>query len=181
MATVGSRHIGARVVGALRLNARIYEEVESDTRATLQALLVVVGVSLAIGIGLPTGQDIGPEIALQTGASLVTWVVWSALVYLLGVHVFPEPTTRSSLGELLRTTGFSSAPGLFMVLGRLPGIGPLIFALAGAWMLVAMFVAVRQALDYSRLWRAVTVCAAAWLLSFVFLVVLGIAFATPVF
>lgn len=176
-----SRHIGSRIVGALRLDPPAYEEVESDGRATLQALIMVVVVSAAVGVGFPAPQPGLLPLVAQTAASLVTWVVWSALVYLLGVHVFPVAATRSSLGELLRTTGFSTAPGLLMAFGRLPRVGGIIFAVAAVWMLIAMLVAVRQALDYSSLWRAIAVCGAAWLLSFTFLVVMGLLFATPVF
>ena len=40
-----------RMIGAALLRTGTYEEVESDTSATLQAMLVVVVVSLASGAG----------------------------------------------------------------------------------------------------------------------------------
>ncbi len=40
-----------RMIGAALLRTGTYEEVESDTSATLQAMLVVVVVSLASGLG----------------------------------------------------------------------------------------------------------------------------------
>jgi hypothetical protein len=59
---------------------------------------------------------------------------------------------------LLRTLGFSSAPGVFNVLTLVPIFGSLVAFLVDIWMLVAMVVAVRQALDYRSTWRAVAVC-----------------------
>jgi hypothetical protein len=50
---------------------------------------------------------------------------------------------------------------------RLPCVGTQtepVFLLAAIWMLVAMVVAVRQALDYSNLWRAVGVCTVGWII-----------------
>jgi hypothetical protein len=38
------------------------------------------------------------------------------------------------------------------------------FLIAGVWMLVAMVIAVRQALDYQSTWRAVGVCLIGWLI-----------------
>jgi hypothetical protein len=37
-------------------------------------------------------------------------------------------------------------------------LGNIMNLLCGIWMLVAMIIAVRQALDYKSTWRAVTVC-----------------------
>lgn len=64
------------------------------------------------------------------------------------------------MGQLLRTIGFSSSPG---VLGFIPGLwGPIAFV-TPIWMLIAMVIAVRQALDYQSTWRAVGVCVLGWL------------------
>ena len=76
----------------------------------------------------------------------------------------PEPQTRADHGELLRTIGFASAPGLIRILGIIPGIRELVFLIAGIWMLVAMVIAVRQALDYTSTLRAVGVCLIGWLI-----------------
>ncbi len=78
--------------------------------------------------------------------------------------MLPEPQTRADHGELLRTIGFSSAPGLIRVLGIIPGLAGPIFSVAGVWMLVAMVIAVRQALDYKSTWRAIGVCVVGWLI-----------------
>jgi len=90
-------------------------------------------------------------------------------VYIIGTKVLPEPQTRSDLGELLRTTGFAASPGLLRVLGVIPLIGGLIMPAVTIWMLVAMIIAVRQALDYQSTGRAVVVCLIGWV---VFVVIL---------
>jgi hypothetical protein len=80
-----------------------------------------------------------------------------------------EPQTEADLGQLLRTTGFSSSPGLIRVLGIIPGLNSVVFAVASIWMLVAMVIAVRQALDYTGTLRAVGVCAIGWIIQTVIL------------
>lgn len=173
---------GHRLTGAMRLDANTYEDVEADARATGQALGVVFLASLAAGIGFPPrGGPWLEAVTVQTAAALMAWIVWAALVYLIGVHVYPEPTTRTSIGELLRTTGFSTAPGVLLALGAFPMIGRPVLAITLVWMLVTMLVAVRQALDYTSLARAVAVCVFGWLLAFSLLVVIGIFFAPPLY
>ena len=89
-------------------------------------------------------------------------------MYIIGTKLLPEPQTHSDLGELLRTTGFSASPGLLRVLGVIPLIGELIILAVSIWMLIAMIIAVRQALDYQSTGRAVGVCLIGW---FVFVVI----------
>ena len=93
-----------RVFRAIKIDIDLYEEVEKDKSATIQAGIVVVLSSLAAGVG-----------ALQLGASnflfapilsLLSWYVWAYVIYFVGVKLFGGPNTKSNHGELLRTIGF---------------------------------------------------------------------------
>ena len=151
-----------RMIRAAKLDVHIYEEVEADKNAMPQAMGVVVLSSLAGGVGFMhqsglTGMLIG------TVVSLLGWYVWAFLTYIIGTKLLPEPQTHADHGELLRTIGFSSAPGIIRVFGLIPGLGAIVNLLAGVWMLVAMVVAVRQALDYHSTARAIGVCFIGWI------------------
>ena len=156
-----------RVFRAIKIDVELYEEVEKDKSATLQAGLVVVLSSLAAGVG-----------ALQLGASnfflapvvsLLSWYIWAYIIYFVGVKLFGGPTTKSNHGELLRTIGFSSAPGLIRVFGFTPDLMTVTFIGSAFWMLACMVVAVRSALDYESLWKALGVLVVAWLFQAIFL------------
>ena len=104
--------------------------------------------SLAAGVG---AISLGASNFLMAPLlSLVSWYIWAYLIYLIGAKLFPEPTTKSDHGELLRTIGFSSAPGLIRVFGFTPELMSITFIGAGIWMLIAMVIAVRQALGLSK-------------------------------
>ena len=162
-----------RILGAAKLDAALYEEVEADKSAMPQAMAVVVISSVAAGIG-SIGMGVGGPGGVLFGiiVSLGGWYLWAYLTFFIGTKVLPEPQTESNPGELLRTIGFSSSPGFIRALGIIPGLGSLIFSIASIWMLVAMVVAVRQALDYKSTWRAVGVCAIGWVIQTVIFVVL---------
>ena len=154
-----------RMLRAARLDATLYEEVEADTSAMRQATLVVVLASVAGGIGT-AGEFGGPSaIGFVVGAivSLIGWYLWSLITYLVGTRLLPQPSTQADLGQLLRTLGFASSPGLVRALGIIPGVGPFALAVGMLWTLAAMVVAVRQALDYDSTGRAIAVCAIGWL------------------
>jgi len=104
--------------------------------------------------------------------SLLGWYIWAFLTYVIGTKILPEPGTRADYGELLRTIGFSSAPGLIRIFSIIPGLGMPVNLLASIWMLVAMVIAVRQALDYQSTYRALGVCLIGWLVQAVILALL---------
>lgn len=162
-----------RIFRAAKLDANLYEEVEADKSALSQAMVVVVLSSLAAGIGSISDAGLG-GIALGTVAALIGWLIWAYLTYIIGTKLLPTPETKSDYGELLRTTGFSSAPGLIRILAIIPGLAGIVFLVAGIWMLVAMIIAVRQALDYKSTMRAIGVCIIGWIIQ---AVVIGIFFA----
>lgn len=158
-----------RMLRAAKLDVELYEEVEADRDATVQAMTVVVLAAVAAGIG-SLGSGSVSSIVTGTLIALVGWLVWAFLTYIIGTRLLPEPQTSADYGELLRTIGFASAPGVIRVLGIVPGIGIFVFLAAGIWMLVAMVIAVRQALDYTSTMRAVGVCLIGWLVQAVILV-----------
>ena len=95
-------------------------------------------------------------------AGVIAWALWAALIYWIGARMLPEPDTRADWGELARTLGFASAPGLLRVLGVVSAVAEIVFLVTAVWMLVATVVAVRQALDYRSLPRAIGVCVIGW-------------------
>ena len=167
-----------RIIRACKLDVNLYEEVEADKSATFQAAGVVVLSSLAAGVGaLSLGTF---NFLMAPLLSLVSWFIWAYLVYFIGVKFFPEPTTEADHGQLLRTIGFSSAPGLIRVFGIIPNLTSIAYIAASIWMLVAMVIAVRQALDYKSTWRAVGVVVTAFLIqSIILFMILKLFHVTP--
>jgi hypothetical protein len=152
---------GERVIGAARLNTAIYEEVENDKGATGQAAGVVVVASIAAGLG---GHPSVSGLVFGVIAGLVAWVIWSYLTWFIGTKWLPEAGTHADLGQLMRTVGFAQAPGVLQILGIIPFLGGLIMLAVAIWVLVAVVIAVRQALDYTSTGRAVGVCVIGWLI-----------------
>jgi len=160
------------MIRAAKLDVTLYEEVEADKGAMGQAMGVVVLSSVAAGIGTIGTTGI-KGLVLGTIVALVGWFIWAFLTYYIGTRLLSEPQTKADYGELLRTIGFSSSPGVLRVLGIIPMLGSILSFICGIWMLVAMVIAVRQALDYKSTWRAVGVCLIGWIVQ---IVIFGIFF-----
>lgn len=168
-----------RVVGAATLDSRVYEDVESDSSASFQAVGVILLGTVAAGLGA-RGWNTEPQALLQfsvvvAAIALMSWACWALLTFEIGGRLMPERQTRVDVAQLLRTIGFSAAPALFLVVAGFVAT-TFVFAVTAVWMLATMVVAVRQALDYSSTTRAFVVCAVGWLLTLVFMIVIGLFF-----
>lgn len=170
-----------RLIGAAALDTAIYEEVEHDSTATAQAFAVVLLSSVAAGVGARgLGGGTAVNIAFIAMISLLAWCAWALVTYAIGAYLLPEPQTHADVGELLRTLGFASAPGLLRAFGVLPGVTVPAFIVTAIWMLLATIVAVRQALDFTSTSRAVAVCVLGWGLSAAVAIILGVLFGPSV-
>ena len=164
-----------RMIRASKLETRLYEEVETDPRATGQALGIVLLSSLAAGIGNSVHGGVA-GLVMGTVAALLGWYAWASITYVIGAKLFPMPETSTSHGALLRMLGFASAPGLLRALGLVPGLTGMAFLVAAVWMLLATVIALRQALDYTSTTRAVGVCVIGWLVQLLIMLPLFVLF-----
>jgi hypothetical protein len=168
-----------RLAGALALDSATYEDVEADRRATLQAGLTVLLASVGEGVALRASGGLA-NVALMSAVALTGWAAWALLTFEVGARLLPGARTHSDVGELLRTLGFAAAPGLIAYLSLVPGLMMPVLLISRVWMLLAMVVAVRQALDYTSTWRAVAVCLVGWLLTTAIIVALALFSGTTV-
>lgn len=166
----GERSFGERLIGALMLDASVYEEVEHRPEALPQSVAVVALGGLAEGLAFIRLIGLG-GILSGIVSGLLGWLLATAIVWAIGVRLFGH---TSSFQELLRTLGFASAPRLLFVIALIP-LGPLypVLRLAVTVLTVLAFViAVRQALDVTT-GRSVFVCVLAVLATAVLAVLLG--------
>ena len=151
------RSIIDRMLGALRLQSAVYEEVEADQTATGEAAFIIVATSLVSGAvnGVLTGASSGFFGAL---GSLLGWAFYAYVAYVVGVKLFPGPETKSSWGELARTLGYANTArflpkrrrairGFLILFELVPGLQALTRLVVSVWVLVATVVALRAALD----------------------------------
>jgi hypothetical protein len=150
-----------RIVRAAKLEVAFYNEVEADTSLNQEALMVVILVSVAAGIGsflqgIVQGSIGAAIIGLIVSAvmGVVGYYIWAYVTYFVGTNLFHG---TADVGELLRTLGYASGPRLLSVLVFIPCVGALL-SLAGAiWSLVAGVIAVREALDFDTTKAVITV------------------------
>lgn len=167
-----------RMLGAARLDSHTYEDVERDRGATVQALAIVIMVTIASLVGeLLSGEEIDVVRSVVAGVVLgvIGWALWALVTYIIGATICKTADTEANWGQLARCTGFAQTPGLFNVLSFIPVVGGLIVLVAFIWSVAAMVVGVRQALDYTSTLRAffvVVVSAVPWVVLYIVVLVI---------
>lgn len=147
---------GERVLGAMQLDARAFDDVEHDPGAMGQAIGVIALAAVSGGIGnVWYGGVSGIIIGVLT--ALIGYVVWALIIWLVGTKVMPDPQTSTDFPETFRVIGFAAAPGLFGVITIIPILGWLLMLLISLWTIAAMVIAVRTVLDYTETWKAIVV------------------------
>ncbi len=146
----------ARMLGALTLNRSTYKDVEHDSSATWQAMLIVIAVSIAGGIGglLAGDTDLVRGVIFGVIRGVMSWAVWAGAVWLVGTTLLKTPETQADWGQLARGTGFAQTPGLLNILVFIPVVSGIISLVVFCWQIAGMLMAVRESLDYNSLWRA---------------------------
>jgi hypothetical protein len=169
-----------RLIGAAALDPAIYEEVEADAGALGQAMTVVVLASMSAGIGaIGFGASI-TAVPVFAAVALMSWAAWALVTFEVGSRVMPTVDTQVSMGQMLRTIGFAATPGIISGLGFMPGLTRPVFIVSSVWMLAAMVVAVRHALDFQSTARAIAVCVVGWVLAIAIAALLGLVFSPAV-
>ena len=151
---------GDRVVGALKLDANTFEDIERDPTAMGQAMGIIALAALASNLGQIWRLGFGVML-IGVCSSLVGYVIWSVVVWLAGTKLMPDPATKADFPETFRTIAFAAAPGLIGVVTLIPFLGWLLMLILTPviliWSMAAMVVAVRSVLDYSETFKAVIV------------------------
>jgi hypothetical protein len=158
---------GERVVGAMKLDAHTFEDVERDPTAIGQAAGVIVLAAVSTGLGWVYYNGLS-RIVSGVVTSLLAYAIWALVIWLIGTKVMPDPATKADFPETFRTVGFAASPGVLGIVTIIPILGWLLSAVIWLWQIAAMVVAVRQVLDYSTTAKAVIVVVIGFLVVLVF-------------
>lgn len=142
--TYGS-YLIERVVGAVRLDVALYEQMACDAAATGQAFRIVLLAGLSNGLALVPRLG-GAGVLAGIGAGILGWFLWAAVIGFFGWLLARRRPNRS----LLRVLGFANAPAMLLLLGAVPVVGALVRIIVVIWLVVATARAVEASFDASR-------------------------------
>ena len=112
------------------------------------------------------------NVILSAATSLINWLVWTTLIYVIGIKLFPDSNTNSTFKKILITVGFAHAPGLFRFFAFSPSfVVPIVF-LTQFWIFAALIVGVRETLNFKSNFKSAGVI----ILTFLVIAIVSLSF-----
>jgi hypothetical protein len=136
-----------RIVRAIKLDKLLFREVAQNDSYLKESFLIVLFVAIvsALGNTINSNRPVFSFLAEITNSIFFGWILWSVIAFFIGTAFFNGDST---INTLLRTIGYASAPRLLSFFGFIPCIGWLI-GLAGAILsLIAVVIAIREAMHF---------------------------------
>ncbi len=166
----------SRVMKAAMLDVDFFKEAEADTSLNQEALMVVILVSIAGGIGAFLGALFGGGfgaailgLIIPIVLGVANYYIWAYVTYFIGTNLFDG---TADPGELLRVLGYASGPRALSILSFIPCVGGLAGLVGAVWALAAGFIGTREALDLDTGKTVITILIG-WAIVFVITLIIG--------
>ena len=114
----------------------------------------------------------GFETAFATSTAIFTWFVWSILIFVIGVKLFPDKQTKVPFKKVLTAVGFAHAPGLLRFFAITPELMIPIIFLTQFWIFAALIISTKQVLNLKSNFKSFGIV----FLSFLIIAFLSISF-----
>ncbi|HET9662466.1 MAG TPA: YIP1 family protein [Thermomicrobiales bacterium] len=161
-----------RIIGALKLERPIFDEVRRDTSAMSQAAIIIAVAGFASGVGAffsdqnqsftvdDRTYNVGGSVftgiiagIVNIAIALIVWVLISLVYRFVAVRMLGSSETAIQWQEVARPIGFASSASMLSLLSPIPILGGLISFAAGIWAFAAQIVALSETFHVSK-WRA---------------------------
>ncbi len=165
-----------RILKAAKLDVDFFKEAERDTSLNQEALMVVILVSVAGGVGAFLSALFGGTFKAAILAlivpiilGIVNYYIWAYVTYFVGTKLF---AADADPGELLRVLGYASGPRALSVLSFIPCLGGIVGLVGAVWALIAGFIGTREALDLDTGKTIITIIIG-WVIVFIISLIIG--------
>ena len=159
------------VFRSLRLDKSLYRDSKYFGEAGIYfagMVMILDGIAGAVA----ANTVVKTAIAMSGLTAILTWFIWSILIYVLGVKIFPEKQTKASFKKVLTAIGFAHAPGLFRFFAVTPDLMIMIIFLTQFWIFAGLIISTKQILNLKSNLKSFGVV----LLSFLIIAIVSVTF-----
>ena len=117
------------IVKSIKLDKSLYKDNKNFGEAAIYfAGLIMILDGLAGAVAANT--IIKTAVAMSGLTAIITWIVWSLFIYVVGVKLFPDKETKVPFKKILIGVGYAHAPGILRFFADTPDLMvPIIFLL----------------------------------------------------
>ncbi len=141
------------IAKSLKLEKSLYRESKFYGEAGIYfagLIMILDGVAGAVAANTIVKTAIG----VSGLTAILTWLVWSIFIFVIGVKIFPDKETKVPFKKILIAVGYAHAPGLVRFFAVTPEfVIPIIF-LTQFWIFASLIVATKQILNLKSNFKA---------------------------
>ena len=159
------------VFKSIKLDKSLYTDSKNFGEASVYfagLIMILDGIAGAVA----ANNIIKTAVAMSGLTAIVTWVLWSVLVFVIGVKIFPDKQTKAPFKKVLTAVGFAHAPGLLRFFAVTPNLMIPIILLTQFWIFAALIISTKQILNLKSNFKSFGIV----FLSFLIIVFLSISF-----
>ena len=115
------------IVRSIKLDKSLYKDNKNFGEAAIYfagLIMILDGIAGAVA----ANTIIKTAVAMSGLTAILTWVVWSIFIFVVGVKLFPDKETNATFKKILIGVGYAHAPGILRFFAVTPDLMiPIIF------------------------------------------------------
>ena len=134
------------VFKSLKLDRSLYSDNKYFGEAAIYfagLIMILEGVAGAIA----ANSIIKTSIGLSGLTAILTWFIWSILIFVIGVKIFPDKESKVSFKKILIGIGYAHSPGLLRFFAVTPELVIPIIFITQFWIFASLIIATKQILN----------------------------------
>ena len=159
------------VFRSIKLDKKLYKEVKTYSEVSIYfaaIIMILDGVAGAVAANTIVKTSIG----ISGLTAILTWLVWSIFIYVIGVKIFPDKDSKIPFKKVIIAVGYAHAPGLIRFFAVTPDLVLLIIFLTQFWIFASLIISTKQILNLKSNFKSFGVV----FLSFLIIAFLSISF-----
>ena len=159
------------VFKSIKLEKSLYADNKNFGEASIYfagIIMILDGIAGAVA----ANTVIKTAVAMSGLTAILTWFIWSILIFVLGVKIFPDKQTKVSFKKVLTAIGFAHAPGLLRFFAVTPELMIPIIFITQFWIFASLIISTKQILNLRSNFKSFGIV----FLSFLIIIFLSISF-----
>ena len=156
---------------SLKLDRNLYKDPKYFGEAGIYfagLIMILDGIAGAVA----ANSIVKTSIAMAGLTAILTWLVWSIFIYVIGVKIFPEKDIKIPFKKVMIAVGYAHAPGLIRFFAVTPDLVLVIVFLTQFWIFASLIISTKQVLNLKSNFKAFGII----FLSFLIIVFLSLSF-----
>ena len=134
------------IVRSLKLDKTLYKDSKNFGESAIYFALIIMILDGVAG-AIAANTIIKTAIAMSGLTAILTWWVWSILIYVVGVKLFPDKDSKVPFKKVLIGVGYAHVPGLLRFFAVTPDLMVPIIFITQFWIFASLIISTKQILN----------------------------------